>query len=142
GYSIAHQSEARPAAVAALGDGGSWVEQAFQRQHWRASSTRPASSLRPAITNSLRSTAILETLQTSATLRLIIAVRSPAFRVGRVGISAPVSAASTARPENRHEKRTAMEHAQMLPGLKAEPGLPDSPGRCKQPTKERSVNRC
>src|SRR6516164_5442036 len=88
GYSIAHRSKARPAAVAESGDGGSWAEQAFQHRHWRAWSTRRAISLPPAMASSRRSIAISEILRTSAISLLIIAARSPVFRAGRVGISA------------------------------------------------------
>src|SRR5215467_9337236 len=101
GYSIAHRSKARPAAVAESGDGGSWEEQAFQHRHWRAWSTRRAISLPPAMASSRRSIAISETLQTSAISQLIIAARSPVFRARRVGISARVLAASKVRPESK-----------------------------------------
>src|SRR5207247_5673115 len=41
GCLTAHQLEVRRVAVAESGDGGSWVEQVFQRQHWRVWSIRP-----------------------------------------------------------------------------------------------------
>jgi hypothetical protein len=101
GSLIARQLEARPTGVAESGDGGSWVELVFQHRHWLAWSTLQAVSPLPVTTNSLRSTAILETLWTSTISLLIIAVRSPAFRAGRVGISAQALAASKARPESK-----------------------------------------
>src|SRR2546426_10963479 len=49
GYLTVHQLKARPLAVAASRGGGSWVELACHRRHWRAWPTQLDSFLPPAV---------------------------------------------------------------------------------------------
>src|SRR6185369_2300924 len=116
GSLTAHQSEARPAAVAELEDGGSWAERAFRHRLWRVSSTRLAISQPPATASSQRFIAILQILRTSKISQLITAVRSPGCRAKRVGISARALAVFKARLESKKVAR--------IPGQQIRSGCP------------------
>src|SRR6185369_14750530 len=105
GSLTARRSEARPAAVAELEDGGSWAERAFRHRLWRVSSTRLAISQPPATASSQRFIAILQILRTSKISQLITAVRSPGCRAKRVGISARALAVFKARLESKKVAR-------------------------------------